>query len=362
MGEIQAFREEHLPEVASLFMRRMHGKPVQGPVALQNHFRDIFLTNPWATPDIYSRVYFNKGQVAGFLGVVPRHMEFEGKPIRVAATGQMMADRGPAALEMLANLFKGPQDLVFGDGASELAHRVFVGVGGYAANLYSFNWLRPLRVVQTVRNYLDRAGGMVRLAGGAVALAAVPIEFLMSKLPVEALRKPQSPLTTQWVDVDKLFEAIQKIGWRERLKPVYEQASFRWLIAEMRNSPAEFLMATLSNPDGVMVGWYVMAVEKSGGPAHLFQLGVQKENLFDDAFRAVLRDAWNKGASSLKGGGMPQYLTSLTTQYCLFRHANTCVNFHTRDAKLRETIYSGKAALSRLEGESWMHFTDRHWA
>src|SRR5262245_56582105 len=130
MGEIRPFAEEHLPEVTTLYMHRMRGKPVSGSAALQSYFREIFLANPWASPDIPSWVHFTKSKVTGFLGVMPRTMAFDGKPIRVAATSQMMTERGVGAMELLANLFRGPQDLTYGDGASDFAQKVFVGVGG----------------------------------------------------------------------------------------------------------------------------------------------------------------------------------------------------------------------------------------
>ncbi|HEY2842879.1 MAG TPA: hypothetical protein VGJ09_04485, partial [Bryobacteraceae bacterium] len=348
MGEIRAFAEDQLPEVAALYLRRMRGKDGPGSAALQQYFREIFLVNPWAAPDISSLVYLEQGKIAGFLGVIPRSMEFEGQPIRVAATSQLMTERGPAGLMLLAHLFRGPQQLTYGDGASEHAHKVFVGVGGRPANLYSFSWLRPLRPVQTACTYLDRAGGALKFAGRLFSAAAVPFEYLISKLPAEVFQVPQSPLRSQPVGADQLLETIHNIGWRDRLKPVYEPASFRWLISQAGAGAGKLQMATLSNPEGAVVGWYVVYFEKRPGPAHLYQIGVARKELFDSALSAVFRDAWLQEASAVQGQAIPQHLTSLTNQYCLFRHANTCAVFHSRDARIQDAIYRGQAAFSRL--------------
>jgi hypothetical protein len=359
MSEIRAFTEEHLAEVATLYVKRMRGKPGVGSASLQDYFREIFLANPWATADIPSWVYIEQGKIEGFLGVVPRVMEFEGKVIRVAATSQFMTERGPAAVQLLARVFKGPQDLTYGDGASEFAHKVFVGVGGNASDLYSFNWLRPLRPAQTVCNFLDREQGAMRMAGRVLSTAAIPFEYLLSKLPLGVLRMPESPLESRVAGVDELFDCIQKIGWRDRLKPAYERESFRWLISQAGAGSGKLQMVILSKPEGGVAGWYVQYLEKNRGPASLLQIGVERKEQFHSALSALFRDAWRAGASSVKGQSIPQHLTSLTEQYCLFRHANTCVVFHSRDARIREAILRGQAALSRLDGESWMHFSDR---
>jgi hypothetical protein len=359
MGEIRAFTEEHLAEVATLYMKRMRGKSGPGSASLQDYFREIFLANPWATPDIPSLTYFDQGKVTGFLGIVPRVMEFEGRTIRVAVASQFMTYGGPAAMQMLAHLFSGPQELNFSDGASELAYQVWAAVGASAANLYSFTWLRPLRPAQTVRNFLDRENAALRLAGRVISAVAVPLEYLMAKLPIGVLRAPESPFQSRLVDVDELFDCIQKFGWRDRLKPVYERESFRWLISQAGDGQGTLQMVTLSSPEGAVVGWYVVYLEKRPGPAILMQMGVQRKAQFDRALSAMFRDMWRQGASSVKGQGMPQHLTSLSNQYCLFRHANTCTVFHSRDLGIREAIYRGQAALSKLDGESWMHFSDR---
>lgn len=359
MGEVRAFTEEHLAEVATLYVKRMRGKSGPGSVSLQDYFREIFLRNPWVTSDIPSWVCLDRGKVTGFLGIVPRMMNFEGRAIRVAGTSQFMTERGPAAMQLLGRVFKGPQDLTYGDGASEFAHKVFVGVGGSASNLYSFNWLRPLRPAQTVCNFLDREQGAMRLAGRVISTAAIPLEYLISKLPIGVLRMPVSPLESRVVQVDELFDCIQKIGWRDRLKPAYERESFRWLISQAGAGSGNLQMVILSKPEGGVIGWYVQYLDKNRGPASLLQIGVEGNEEFGNALLALFRDAWRAGASSVKGQSIPQHLTSLTAQYCLFRHANTCVVFHTRDARIREAIMRGEAAFSRLDGESWMHFSDR---
>ena len=228
----------------------------------------------------------------------------------MASTSQMMTGGGTAAMELLGHLFRGPQDLTYGDGASELAHRVFVGVGGHPANLYSFTWLRPLRPMQTVRTYLDRAGGSLKTRrtaffsrrGSRSNTCSPSCRLRFSRL----WTRRYSP---RLVGADELLECIHKIGWRDRLKPVYERESFRWLISQVSRGPGYFQMATLSRNDGSVVGWYVAYFEKRSRAFSLFQIGVRRSDMFESALSAVFRDAWHQGAAAVKGQAIPQHLS-----------------------------------------------------
>src|SRR4030081_544675 len=93
MGEIRPFTEEFASEAAALYVRAMRGQSAPPRESLSKYFCHILLSNPWFTPDIPSLVYLDKGQLVGFLGVIPRSMEFRGRAIRVAVTTQLMVDR-----------------------------------------------------------------------------------------------------------------------------------------------------------------------------------------------------------------------------------------------------------------------------
>ena len=120
-------------------------------------------------------------------------------------------------------------------------------------------------------------------------------------------------------------------------------------------------LATVREPGGGLAGWYVFQL-MPGGHADLLQLGVRRPNQADHVIAALFRDAWEAGASSVKGQAIPPWLVNLSNQYCLFRQANTCVVFHSRDPKIVDAIYRGKAALTRLDGECWMGFSTEDWS
>ena len=176
MGEIRHFTEEHVSAVADLTLKAIRGRRVPAGAGLQNCFRDILLQNPWLSPDIQSLVYLDQGKVIGFLGIVPRTMDFRGKLVRVAVTTQFMIDReqhrGSAALELMKHFFRGPQDVSFTDGAGEGAALVWTAAGGRTARLYSLNWTRVLRPLGTALSVLNlgRAARIISSPGDFIPL------------------------------------------------------------------------------------------------------------------------------------------------------------------------------------------------
>jgi hypothetical protein len=366
MGEIRAFTQEHLTDVCALFLRGMRGRAGAPTGELQNYFREIFFSNPWASPEFPSLLYFDNSKLAGFLGVLPRQMDFRGRSIRVAVTSQLVVDRqqhrGFAGIELLRHFLNGPQDLSFCDGVSEQAHRIWVGLGAQAARLYSFNWLRVLRPFGAARSFGDRIEGILGVLGRTAAVGAAPLDFLISKLPHPALRPPVSKCTSTPLKVEQLYCCVQEVGWCEALKPSYGLPSFQWLMAQVASnrSAGDLLMAAVHDPSGHLCGYYVCQA-KRGGHASVLQIGVRRHDLFDDVLGALFRDVWQHGSTSVKGQAIPFALVNLTNQYCLFRQAHTCVLFQTKDPAIADAILRGDAALSRLDGECWLRFAVESW-
>lgn len=367
MGQICAFAEEHAGEVSALFLRGMRGQTRPPGKPLQDYFREIFFANPWVSPDCPSLVYFDGDKMVGFLGVIPRDMEFSGRRIRVAVTSQLIVDRqqhrGFAAMELLRRFLRGPQDLSFCDGVSEQASRIWLSAGAQAARLYSFNWLRMLRPFGTARSFGDRIDGPLGVFGRAAAATAAPLDFLLSKLPHPALRPPNSRCTSTPLSADELYKCMQEVGWRETLKPSYDAQSFRWMMSQVASnrSAGDLLMTAVHDAAGNLCGYYICQA-KRGGHAQLLQIGVRRRDQFDDVLGALFRDAWRHGACTVKGQAIPTALVNLTNQYCLFRQAHTSVLFQAKDPAITEAIFRGDAALSRLDGEWWLRFATEAWA
>jgi hypothetical protein len=127
--------EEHIGDAANLYLKVVRGQARQAPRSLRDAFRETLLDNPWASPEIPSLVYLDSGKLVGFLGVIPRPMEFRGRPIRAATIALWMVD-----------------------GASNDASSALASAGARISYLYSFNWVCVLRPFGLARNLFEADG------------------------------------------------------------------------------------------------------------------------------------------------------------------------------------------------------------
>jgi hypothetical protein len=186
--------------------------------------------------------------------------------------------------------------------------------------------------------------------------------LLLCNMPPRVFRPAQPAFLSRQVLAGELFECIQEIGWRDSLKPAYEPSSFGWLMSQAAaaRSHGDLRLATVYTPEGVRCGWYVCYVRR-GGPAAVMQIGSRRRDQFEAVLLTLFHDAWREGASFVKGQAIPQSLALLTRHHCLFRYPGSGVLVQARDPDLLHAIHSGDAALSRLDGESWMRFATEDW-
>jgi hypothetical protein len=365
MGEILPFQASHVPEVAALHLKVIRKRLQPAGADLQRYFEEIFLGNPWRADDLPSLVYVHDGRVAGFLGVVPRRMLFLKRPVRVAVASQFMVDRdlyrGYAGLELLKRFFSGPQDLSLTDGATEPAYATWTASGARAAWLYSLEWTRIFRPVRYLRGTLEERKGKRRILGKLMTPAGAVLDAALRRVPARRLAAPNSPCQAEPVTADELLQAIERIGWRDPLKPCYDPETFRWLIAKTAHarSHGSLRLAVVRDSDREPVGWYVYFA-KPGGISVVMQLG-GKTHRFEEVLQTLLRDAWDQRSAAIRGQAIPRQLTSLTRNYCGLRHIGSGVLVHARDPDLLACILRGDAALSRLDGEWWMRFAIEDW-
>ncbi|HEY1760318.1 MAG TPA: hypothetical protein VGG72_33395 [Bryobacteraceae bacterium] len=359
MEEIRAFSEEHVRDAANLFLSSGRGQNRPAPQALQDVFREIFLGNPWVAEDIQSLVYIENGKLVGFLGVIPRPMEFRGRPIRVATIYMWLVDhqlhRGLAGMKLLRQALNGPQDFSLTDGPGNEASSIYTAVGAKVSPLYSFNWVRVLHPFQTGRGVFDRMGGFFPKLKGPAGAITGPLDFLVSKLPLGVLKRPKSPFSSKQVSAAEFLECMQEGRGREALRPLYSMPSFGWLMAQASKSEGHegLRLMTVQNPDGARCGWFAYW-SNPGLPAYVIQLGCHRKGQFTEVLLALFEDAWEQGASAVKGQAIPQYLIPLTEQFCLFRQPYGNVIGHSRDPEILQAFLAGDAAISRFDAGAWV--------
>jgi hypothetical protein len=366
MGEIHEFEEAHIPEVAALELKVFHHRRAESVPALEGYFAEIFLRNPWRDCGLTSFVYLHRGKVAGFIGLLPRVMEFNGRKILVGVGSQLMVDRdehpGMAGLALVKRFFDGPQDLSYTDGGTEAACTVWTAAGAKVARLYALEWLRVLRPARYLQGQLrqHRKGGVRAIARGILPGCWLA-DAALAKLPVNQLSPPATESIREPAGAEELLQCIQGIGWRDSLRPSYDLASLQWLLREAAAARSRGVLraVVVREPAGARIGWFVYYA-KAGGVSVALQIGAAPHRM-DKVLLALWRDAWEQGSVGVRGQAIPRHLLDFSLRHCSFQYRGNGVLLHGRDPQLVACVLQGEAALTRLDGEWWARFADTDW-
>ena len=358
---IRAFAEGDVSAAAALFARVYPEYRWGSQAACESYFREMLFDNPWRDPELPSWVAEEDGRIAGFQAVIPRPMQFRGRPIRVAVSCQFMVDpdqrHSLTAVQLLKACFSGPQDLTLADGSSAKARRMWTGIGGTAPPLYSLHWIRPLRPARYALSLLEERAGFLR----PLALTGRPLGVLAdafaARLPQNRFFRDAAGLVEDALDPATMLAHLPEILRGCALQPVYDARSLAWLLEQTALKTRHGTLRARAVRDGEgrrLIGWYLYyALE--GGVSEVVQVAALNGS-FDRVLQRLLADAWRCGAAAVRGRVDPRYVQELSDRHCWFRWDSTWTLVHSRHPELTAAIHQGDAFLSRLEGEWWLRF------
>lgn len=357
---IRVFEEKDVHAAAALFARVYPDQSWHSQGACEAYFHELLFDNPWRDLEIPSWVAEENGRLSGFYAVMPRRMLLHGRPIRVAAACQFMVDpdnrNSLTALQLTQACLSGPQDLTLADGASAQARRMWGAIGGVSALLYSLHWTRLLRPAHYALSLMEGVGGIARpLMHAARPLCAVA-DALASRLAPNRFLRTVDDCTEEALDAAAMSSHLPGVMDGIALQPVYDTASLTWLLkqASRKKRHGELRSRAVFDAGHKLIGWYLYYL-KDGGVGEVVQIAALK-NGFDRVLKRLLADAWNKGASALRGRLDPRFAQELSDRHCWMRRDDSWTLFHSRHAGVVAAIERGDAFLSRLEGEWWLRF------
>ena len=357
MAEIRALERSDLPEVANLYEHVARSGSWDAPAGLAGYFEDTFLDYPWADPEISSLVYVDDGRITGFLGSNVRRFTYEGEPVRLAISGQLVTDpavRSRAAGAFLLRRFlDGPQDLTITDTASDEARRIWEGLGGETLHIGSIGWARVFSPLRSVWDFKTRSGGGRMTPVLRPVLSAV--DAAGSLVARRALRVDPPKGSTEVLTAEAMGEHVESVARPYQLRPAYDdRKGAAWLLEQIaRVKPRGEMIARLVRaPEGRVQGWFVY-YHRPGGIAQT--LGVAgARNDVGDVLDSLLADARERGAVAIQGRVEPHLLERLPERRAVFHKSGYLPLIHSRRAELLHAIHSGRALLTRLAGEWWM--------
>jgi GNAT superfamily N-acetyltransferase len=357
MPEIRPLERADLPQVAALYEHVARSGSWDPPPGLVEYFEETFFDYPWADPEIPSLVYADDGKIGGFLGSNVRRFTFDGTPIRLAISGQLVTDpsvrKQAAGAFLLKRFLEGAQDLTITDTASDEARRIWEGLGGETMHIGSIGWARVFSPLRSVWDFKSRSGGgrlspVVRPVFSAVDAAG-------SLVARRALKVDAPAGSTEVLTAEAMGEHLEAVAKPYRLRPSYDnREGTTWLLEQVaRVKPRGELIARLVRaPDGRAQGWFVY-YHRPGGIAQTLAVAGAGNDV-GDVLDALLADARERGAVAVQGRVEPHLLERLSERRVLFHKSGYLPLIHSPRPELLHAIHSGRALLTRLAGEWWM--------
>jgi len=351
---IQTFRREDIPEVLGLFRATFLHNGRSAPARLDTYFDRVFFENPWYDADLPSFVYRDRsGVIIGFVGVQPRPLVLRGRPLRGAvATKFMVSPTGGdhlAAVRLLKRVFAGAQDVLLSDLGTDAGRRIWEGVGGTTALLYSLQWQRPVRPARHALSWL-RGRGMPGFITGGLRPFCSMADALLARSRARS-RDGLDGYTTDDLSVDVMVALFPGLCADRALRPEYDARTLQWLLSvAQQNEPHRVLrQRVVRDARGDVVGWFLYLLEP-GGVSDVVQL-VARKGAAEPVFQLLLADAWSAGAVMLSGRLEPSMVREMSVRHSYFRQVGPWTLTHAKDPDVLAAILSGSAFLSRLEGE-----------
>jgi hypothetical protein len=354
---IRPLERPDLPEVARLYeLVARSGRSTPAP-GLAPYFARVLLDQPWADPEIPSLVHLDHdGAIVAFQGSSVRRARFDGRPIKIACAGQLVAHpaarhRAVGALLLRAYL-GGVQALTITDTASDQMRQIWTLCGGEMVHAACVEWVRVLRPLGSAEWFLrERRKAWPRPVGGRLlgALDAAATRRIGLVSPPPAPDTTAEPLTAAG-----LVEHLPLVGDRVRLHLDYDERYVSWLFEQLAavsglGAPVAHLV---SEPGGRVLGWYVYYRAPRGVSQVLLVAAPDRE--VGRVLDHLLYDAWAAGTVAVRGRIEPRLLEPLSRRRCAMRYAGTLALAHSRDAELLGAMASGRSLLSRLDGEWWI--------
>jgi len=356
-GQVQPCIEEDIPQVANLHCRAFYGTDAPASERLRAYYRDVFFGNPWQDQELPSLVYrTSKGDVLGFMGLIPRTMLFHGRRIRVAIAHRLMVapDSGHplAAVKLMRRFLSGPQDVSISDGANDKGLQFWECSGGKTSAMYSMGWIWPLRPSHCLLSLLTR-GQAGRLAGMAFRPICGLIDLVFSRKWRSSLElAPQTELERD-MDASTILSCIAEVSDGYALRPEYDQRSMVWLWGRLQENASRGRLQgkALLDLHGRPAGGFLYYANR-GGFGEVIFMAARRDSI-NSVLNSLFHHALKQRRIGLRGRIEPRFLLGLMQHGCILKK-ECCALVHSRDPEILEAIEHGDAFISGLEGELWL--------
>ena len=357
MGQIRPFVEGDIPGVARLHRTvfKADDRADAGSLdAYHSYFMRVFLDNPLREQDLPSLVYEEHDRIVGFLGVVPRRMTMRGHRVQAAIGSQFVIDPatafGTVAVRLARAFLDGPQDLSLSDEASDIARKIWEGLGGQTALLRSLHWTRPLRPATLAVATVSRRPRLAPITFPLTPIASL-VDAMATRIPHSHFHQPKPDgSSVEDLTEQAVLSYLSAIDRTSSLHVEYDETMLHWLLERARQREAGgFLHAAVVRHDGRIVGWYLYHLDRER-LANVLHIDAERASV-REVLDHLFYQASAHGAIAATGRLEPRYLQALSDTYCLFHRRGPWVLLNTARTDLVRSFETDDALFSRFEGE-----------
>ena len=361
MRGIRPFDASDIPLVTALHCDAFANPQPRSEAAREEYHRwlsTVFLENPMRTPGIGSIVFEEDGQLIGFLGVVPRRLQLNGRTYQASVCSNFCVRpdrRGGVGAQLLSQYRNMPHDVAFVDEVRDRAAALFERCGWNVSGLQSVRWVLPLRPVERLLSTFQyRLPAQFITAGRPVTRA---LDSMLRRVPRSPFRVEAPELVAKQMASPDLARLIGDFAAPSDLRPVTTDGSTAWLVERARGMTQQGELHLLSVEDarGETVGWCVYYAV-TGGQGEVLQL-VSTREAAKGVLDALAHHAYVRGTASLSGTLHPTFLPHLAARRAFFDSASGSrwMLVHTQKREIMEAFWRGDLLISRLDGEWFQH-------
>jgi hypothetical protein len=357
---VRPFAEADIPRVAELHRRVFRGNAADDESldAYRRYFSEVFLTGAVTRCAPGSLVYEREGRVLGFLGIMPRRVVFNGRPMLMAVCSQFVVDpagRGQVGLQLLKECFEGRQDLTISDEAGDSTRKIWEWCGGETVLSYSMQWTRPLRPAQLGLSMLASRSSLPFVARAVAPLGPV-LDAVARRLAPGLFRIGSPGGSRDELDIATFLTCLRGLEQRSALAPAHDARSAAWTLDRAGRRPGYSALRKLLVRDrhDEIDGWFLYCIG-TDGTAEVLQISA-RAGAVGHVLDHLFADALERGAVAVSGRLEPALVAALPDKRALFHRGSCWTLLHSRNADVRHALHRGDTFLSRLEGEWCLRF------
>lgn len=359
MSRVRPLVREDIPQVLDLYATVFPPPVGSSSEGLRSTFDEIFFGHPWRDDSLPSLVYQdNTGRIVGCVGVMPRRMSMNGRPIQAAISHTFMVARDSRSalvgVELAKKFLSGPQDLSVAQGSSNAGRRILEGFGGSTSLLYGIRWTRPLRPGRYGLGLLKRHGLPAAFAH-ALRPLCVAVDAIVPLIGRTPFRLAEPRLSGEELDPDAWQECVAASSARRSLRPEYDADSLKWLLAQLaqKTGPGSLQNVVVRDSSGKIAGWYLYYL-KRGAIGEVIQVGATRASM-NEILEHLFYHAWRRGAVAVSGQLDVTALAAFSDAGCVLRHdGGPGLLIHSKHPDVLNAVHRGDAFISRSEGEWWI--------